>query len=299
MYFALSGMFFKDYGGFILTTIKKINKLILPYCLFFAFGVATNIALSFCFSEEIHPRLLTFFTGDIIAPNVGLWFLRSLFTDNLIFFCICQASKNNRSRVLCCILLGLCGYILNLNDLRLPWHFSVSLSSMPFFGFGYILRTSGFFNTMKKLKSVRLLLILCSATFITIIARINGIPGVGWFINRFNEPAYLYYLVSIVMVTGFLLVLQLIGRVPGLSYIGRYSIVPFGVHYPILVCIRKVVAVYGMQDNHALIFAVTLAISVALIPVFTRLFPHFTAQKDLIHINPEGQWFFRRIKFAM
>ena len=35
LYFVLSGMFFKDYGGFISTVWKKTNKLIIPFLFFF------------------------------------------------------------------------------------------------------------------------------------------------------------------------------------------------------------------------------------------------------------------------
>ena len=38
LYYFLSGIFFKDYSGFIDFSIRKINKLIVPYLFFFLAG---------------------------------------------------------------------------------------------------------------------------------------------------------------------------------------------------------------------------------------------------------------------
>jgi fucose 4-O-acetylase-like acetyltransferase len=35
LYFVISGLFYKDYGGWLLTIVKKINRLIIPFVFFF------------------------------------------------------------------------------------------------------------------------------------------------------------------------------------------------------------------------------------------------------------------------
>lgn len=300
MYFVLSGMFFKDYGGFIGTFIKKANKLLLPYILFFFWGYLLHNTFTFILNSDDYVGLSTILRNRIL-PNNPIWFLRCLFFDTMIFLTICNISKNRYFRFLCSCGFGIIGYVCYLNDIMLPLSFSIAFSSMPFFGFGYLLRTSGFFQRIKLIKVLRFVLIP-SMFLLAILSLYIEIPRIALWINKYEGVALLCHFISIVMVIGFLLILQLIGRIPGISYVGRYSIVPFGVHYPILTVLWKVCNVYSIEYNRVLVvllFAITLAISVALIPLFTRLFPHFTAQKDLIHINPEGAGFFRRIKFAM
>ena len=53
LYYFLSGIFFKDYSGFIDFSIRKINKLIVPYLFFFLAGyIAGMIGYSCTFMKR-------------------------------------------------------------------------------------------------------------------------------------------------------------------------------------------------------------------------------------------------------
>ncbi len=80
------------------------------------------------------------------------------------------------------------------------------------------------------------------------------------------------------MVIGTLLLCKQIGRLPIISYIGRYSIIPLGVHCILIYYISGIVPTF--PQSSLAVFVLTVAISICLIPVFIKYFPYFTAQKD-------------------
>ena len=81
------------------------------------------------------------------------------------------------------------------------------------------------------------------------------------------------------MVIGTLLLCKKIGRLPVVSYIGRYSIIPLGIHWVLIHYINKIMP--SLPYSTLVIFVLTVTISICLIPVFIKYFPYFTAQKDL------------------
>lgn len=66
-------------------------------------------------------------------------------------------------------------------------------------------------------------------------------------------------------------------RVFYVSYVGRYSLIALGTHYP-LILLFKLMGI----DNKYLIALCVLLVMPGVIWVFKRYFPYFTAQKDLL-----------------
>ena len=52
LYYFLSGIFFKEYGGLAIFSIKKVNKLIIPFLFFFLVAYAAGIACHFLHFHE-------------------------------------------------------------------------------------------------------------------------------------------------------------------------------------------------------------------------------------------------------
>ena len=73
LYFILSGLFFKDYGGFLNLLVKKANKILIPFLFFYLIGwLSPDIIKSKAtgISDLFTQRQL--FNGPI-------WFLLALF----------------------------------------------------------------------------------------------------------------------------------------------------------------------------------------------------------------------------
>lgn len=293
MYFLLSGMFFKDYGGFIATAIKKINKLIIPFVFFFLLGFAifwlSSVGFGWEFNEEL-PGILK----DMPSPNYPIWFLRCLFIDNLIFYCICRATPNIWVRFIACWILGAVGYVMWANDLCIPMNFMMALYSMPFFGLGYVLYQRRVFTSDESRLWKWRWMLIPAVPLLMILSFYVEIPVIRFLENDFIGPVLPAYCISAVMVTGTLLLLKMIRWLPFVSYCGKYSLILLGVHQPVkgvifscMDLMRHSGMLHGLtRDAHnCILFFSVLVVSVALIPLLLRLVPHFVAQKDLIKPN--------------
>lgn len=65
--------------------------------------------------------------------------------------------------------------------------------------------------------------------------------------------------------------------IPGVAYLGRYSLIVLGMPMPMILLLKPYVT------NGWLLLALVALSMAAIIPVFKRLFPHMTAQKQLIY----------------
>lgn len=281
LYFFLSGLFFKDYGGFHLFFIKKVNRLLIPFLFFY-----------FCFSV-IMPNVLHYFLRmnfDTVVgwpslwaflwpgqyPNIPIWFLWCLFLMNVLFYFFYIIDKKMISNgcwviVVICIVSGVVGnYYINAYGKDFGNVFK-ALQCMPFFCFGFLFKK---YKGLQKLTNM-------SVSFILL-----------WIVFLFGVTLFLsicYPLFFISGMTGTLLVLftaKLIGRMPLFSYIGRYSIMVLLTHGLLIrlftpLCKHLNAAV----ESNMIIFLLTLTILLSyylLIPLMRRFLPYVTAQKPFL-----------------
>lgn len=92
LYFFLSGLFFKSYNNLFDFTLRKINKLLIP---FFFFFLTTSVALPhllYILGYQVRTQnaigwhsLYAFITPEHF-PNTPIWFLLCLFFTNILFY---------------------------------------------------------------------------------------------------------------------------------------------------------------------------------------------------------------------
>ncbi len=284
LYFILSGLFFKTYGGFGNFTIKKTNKILIPFLFFYLLGCIAYYAIKF-----IAPDLLiTEARGlwDIFDNrqffNGPIWFLLCLFWCNLIFAAISINVKSEIVRILIIVVLGSIGYLLGHYDVFVPLFLDVAMTSLPFFCFGYYLKKTQLLypNGYDKYNPLIFLLFYAPAVLVSYYFDFR----LSFHYNAVVNPLAACF-VAVMSVLAILFLCKMIGRVPIISYAGRYSIVILCVHHfinrPALVVLRRLLGV----DSDMLpwcVFGVTIVLSIALIPICVRFIPWFVAQKDLI-----------------
>ena len=82
-----------------------------------------------------------------------------------------------------------------------------------------------------------------------------------------------------------LLLSKIFGKVPLLSYIGRYSIIVLCTHvYVIHLVINCMTGITDTRFALPAVFIVSVLVCAMLIPVFKKYLACFTAQKDLIKV---------------
>ena len=92
------------------------------------------------------------------------------------------------------------------------------------------------------------------------------------------------YFLSLTSVMSLLFACKAVGRLPFVSYFGRYSMIPLCVHHMIY---RPVSVVLGRFDASVpwLVALITVLLCWAAIPLCRRFIPWFVAQKDLIRVE--------------
>lgn len=284
LFFMLSGLFFKDYGGWKPFIIKKINTIIIPFLFFYLSGYVVFYLLKW-----LKPELLITDARGIMDIfdnrqffNGPTWFLLALFWCHCFFFFITTRIKSDFIKAIIICLLGFIGWYLGYKKLFIPCFIDVALTTMPFFTMGYFLKKTNILypNNFDKYN------ILFVATFWFI----------SWFIGQnLHQRLSLHYniiegwstyLLSFTSVMSALFLCKIIKNVPFITYVGRYSIIILCVHHliyrPLIVFFRMILP--ESEFVSFLIALATLLLSAACIPFFKRYLPWFCAQKDLISV---------------
>ena len=218
----------------------------------------------------------------LIEPyNFPLWFLRSLFFSYIFYYVIQKSQHIYKGWVTTGIVL-LLSFLSWKVSFILPkggWSFlleniTTSLFALPFIYVATLVRRKGLLTKVFTKKEL-----------ITIF----GIGLIAWIVcvqdNVFFYCAHLGNRYPLLYLSAFggiacLWVICLnINKLPFFSYLGRYSIVVLGTFAPIC----HFLSVY-FDINGVVQAILTLLVMPVMIYVFTHLFPHFTAQKDLIKV---------------
>lgn len=72
LYFILSGLFFKDYGGWTNFLIKKVNKILIPFLFFLSAGVCGILRYKMACST-VSYNYCHWYLGHIHQPAVFQW----------------------------------------------------------------------------------------------------------------------------------------------------------------------------------------------------------------------------------
>lgn len=279
LYFILSGLFFKTYGGVAQLAIKKINKILIPFLFFYLVSWAE------CQLLEIAPWNTNPIAEPIYAlftQRIGpIWFLECLFLVSVVFCIIFVSIKNELARFILVVLMGVMGSYLATNRIFLPCQFDVVFTAMPFFYFGYMLKKT----TLLYPSKYDHLALPAGIMFVVIGSSLYFIfdkPFIGFWDNTIKGSLLLNYLLSVILVIGVLLICKRIKWFPVISYIGRYSIIVLVMHQIVLQAMttfRPYLLGYGINYIY---FIFTFGISWISIPFIRKYLPQFTAQKDLI-----------------
>lgn len=297
LYFVLSGLFFKPYENFNGFLKRKINKLLIPF-LFFYYLITVGLThfMFFLNPSSVEPEGVGW--GSLLGwlykdkwPNNPIWFLWSLFLTNILFyflFYICgKVSSFDKKRHILVLgiisfILGYIGYSLGKHSFNLPAYIDTTLSVVPFFYCGYVLKQ--YTNILYPSKYDKYLLMVIiffyGLTYMlcgNIDYRQNAFYGLPW-INVF--------LCGILGTIATIFLAKLLRSITPISYIGRYSIMVLTTHFPIMRLILIVLGGFHLPItlNIMVTTIVTLGLYSLIIPFMKRFLPYVTAQKDVIKV---------------
>lgn len=279
LYFFLTGLFFKQYGGFKEFIVRKTNKIIIPY-VFFAF------IPYLLFDFLIHPdvvRGLYYYCFMLIEPyNYPLWFLRSLFISYLLYYCI--VSLSNRFGVwLGIVVVIVLSYLSWRISFLIPhggWSYLyknllTSVFSLPFLFVASFSRKAGLLTKSFSYKDLTIVFL------IGLLAWVTCVQDNVYFVTAHLGNRYpLLYVSALGGIACLWVICCKLRRIFYFSYVGRYSIVVLGCFAPVSQYLSYQFGLTGIVQA-----IITLAIMPLMIWFFVKLFPFFTAQKDLIRVS--------------
>lgn len=282
LYFILSGLFFKDYGGIVPFLHKKVNKLFVPFCSFAMMGLMLAFigARDFCYLIELMKIPL----HRHFMVNYPIWFLLCLLYVNIMFYVINRYITNKYLRLGVIIVIWSIGYLLYMEDVFVPFFFASAFSALPFFYIGYLLKSTPLLYVSKNDRAFLGIGLMCIILAVTYCCLVEN-PSIDFMHNEYSGNVVEIYLVSIAMVVGILLICKSVMWLPVVSYIGQFSIIVLGLHA--LVMEYSKLLIFHLT-GHELIKLEKLALALFIcwicIPLFRAIFPSFTAQSDLFHL---------------
>lgn len=300
LFFFLSGLFFKEYESFVGFSLRKVNKLLIPF-LFFYFITSfamPNILYMFGYTvkhvESLGLSGLWAFITKEEFSNSPLWFLWALFLLNIYFYTILlsvkKITKNPKIIAFCITVIGFAIGFLGSAYLAVPPRYNVpgfadsSMSALPFFVMGYLLMNfTDILAPNKWDKYLPFLVIICfSLTFY-----VSG--SCSYKMNIYHINPLLQYFCGMSGTLGVVFTAKMLRNLPFITYWGRCSLmilVTHGVLLQIYVPIGR--RFMSGLPQFVMVFIILIVVMFSyqvLIPMMKKLIPYFTAQKDLINVS--------------
>lgn len=110
--------------------------------------------------------------------------------------------------------------------------------------------------------------------------------------NTFTGNIVVSYVIIFLATAGTIAVCKIVGKMPLVSYYGRYSIIPLCLHHLVyrpLLIVLKLLPFSFVEDDlslRILTTIVTILLMWAMIPLCLKYIPYFCGQKNIIETTP-------------
>lgn len=294
LYFFLSGLFFKTYGGFLNFFLRKTNKLLVPFLSFhfltaFVWMVVTDI-IGRRFSWEsclYHFEVFLYAPLNEGFPNQAIWFLFCLFIMNVLFYiCVCislRIEKSTAMLVLITFVIGFIGYWIGDKGVNIPFYLDSAMTALPFFAIGFCIRKYTDLLEPNQWDKYNVLFAFGFAMIAFLMAQGSTL----YYINRYENNIAKLYISGFCGLMAILLFSKQIKHLPVISYLGRYSIIILVTHFFVFPYVQRGVDSLSLPIIPTMLisFVLTMFSYMVIIPLFIKFLPHITAQKDLINVS--------------
>lgn len=217
---------------------------------------------------------------SIIPYNYPLWFLRCLFVTYILYFLFHKITKRLSLTVqtISIFLIAFFTYTI-IQNLTIPikilensiFNIITAFIALPFFHIASIVRRKGFLS--QKISNKYIIVLFIISFFIWILTFQNNID---YRTIQFGKN-FVFLYASALGGTGCVwCIAYIIKKMFYISYIGRYSLIALGTHYPLILLFNSM----GIHNKY-IVFLCILIVMPGVIYVFKKYFPYMTAQKDL------------------
>lgn len=275
-FFFLSGMILdeKKYPSFFPFLKKRTLSLVVPYFFLSAISYVLSMAVNYRGIQEavfFEPLLGIIRTSDYDnrLMNGALWFLPCLFVTEIMFFALVR-TLGKRWAALFIVLAGVIGYInAYYIPTRIPWGIDIGLAALPFLGAGYYA-----YQARDYLKSILDNAFLSSLVlFVSFcLGAVMGIlNGQVLMVIKYYGNFFAFYSAAFLGIIFWAIISRKISRSWILEYLGKNSLLLFGMHVPLVVFITEGFGFtfYNTFTSSVYSVIVTVIVIAALIPLIT------------------------------
>lgn len=158
--------------------------------------------------------------------------------------------------------------VLNIN---LPYFLDSSLTALPFFMMGFMLR-----NNLNLIDKHKIPIAIMSVVWLALFSTKNSMRS-----NTFDD-SLLYHITSMFGIIIMVIFSRKIDNIPVITNIyGRYSLIVLCTHPLLINPIRRFSIVY-LNGNEIFTFVLVTILEIFIAPSVAKIFPYFTAQKKYI-----------------
>lgn len=289
LFFFMSGYLFSNakYNNFAAFFKKRFITIGIPY---FCFSFIEYIYF-FLFNNKQNVSPLKSLIGTIIplrfnngtSHNGTLWFIVCLFMAELIFFLIVKYTKNDKKKIIVCLVgsaIIACLYNIYIKK-PLPWSIDVSFFAVVFYGIGYLIK--GIENKVSKLVSIKYLIIFLIANVLLGHLNIRYLnAGIDMSASRYGNY-FLFFTSAFCGIMASLIFCRLIPKSRTLIYVGINSIIFMAFHqmilYPIIDKIITHVNFFTSQKSYIVTLngiihvGITMLVMIPIIYVINNYMP--------------------------
>lgn len=299
LYFFLSGLFFKEYEGFVGFLKRKVNKLLIPFAFFYlvtSFALPNLLYYGFGFTvkntESLGISGLWAFINQEDFSNNPIWFLWVLFLVNIYFYAILVPVKRLTSNprrmatiiTVVCFAIGFTGSVLLGGKHIMCAFMDSAMSALPFFAIGFLFKR--FTDILVPNRWDKFLPIFIVA-FFALTFYVGG--KCSYRVNIFQINPIMQYVCGMTGTLGIIFTAKMLRTLPFVTYWGRYSIMILCTHGLLIHFLILLVRRAHMHMSSMIMAIVLLPVVMfsyqLIIPLMKIYLPHVTAQKDVIKIK--------------
>lgn len=259
LFFFISGYLYKIPENRISQLKKNIKGLLWPYFTFYILNWLVLFILFYVIYTIVTGNNNITISNTFVKPFLGmlygvgydtenswmflraLWFLIALFVMKTTFDIVTKFIKNLVLIGTISLLLWLVSQILVRYNIDLYWSIDSAFTAIPFFAFGYILRSLKInWNLMNKKWYYNILIALILFLLVYILSKINGTVDVNG--NLIGNYGTLFFINALLGIAGVISISQLNFKLNHIfSYLSQNTLLIIFLHYTFILIIFKII----------------------------------------------------------
>jgi len=209
-----------------------------------------------------------------------IWFLVALFIMKIIFDFVTKLTENLIIILNVSIVLWLVSDFLFKSKLDLYWSIDSAFAAIPFFTFGYILKSLKInFNIFKEREYLNVILSIILFIILFFLSKINGSVDING--NISGHYPFLYFTNAVLGIIGVIMLSQLSFQLNSFfKYLSQNTLLILFLHYTFILVIFKIVPLNYFSDITFFILSIAILLLMYIPVLFINKYLPFVVSPD-------------------